>query len=275
MQTKKSETKEPKDRTAQLVAAREAKKIKLGLQSPRQRGDEKTRAALDWIYRWGWSSPSIIELVGGAQRSGLAARLVKRGFLQSTRTESGGAQAGVPATILTLTEAGQSELERNRTELMKYERDPHRIDQRLLRHDYLTQGATIKSINLGKIIGFKGVNEIKAKSAAGVKQPDGVWILPAGELLAVEVELNQKWDRDLDTFVHACILSLAAQGNEKARYQQIGIVSDSLAILKNYSKAFSAKEYRIWEKDKNKKWVSTRTNAVPAWVAGRVLCTQF
>jgi hypothetical protein len=94
-----------------LLAAHAVRVAKMNGKTPLQIGAEKTQTALNWVYRWGWSSPFTVDMLGGSARRGLAARLVKNGLLRSTRTQSGGAVRGVPAQILTLTETGQAEVE--------------------------------------------------------------------------------------------------------------------------------------------------------------------
>lgn len=261
----------PYDRTEQLQAARQVLATKLNGKSPRQRGAEKTNLALDWIYRWGWSSPRTIEQVGGAIRSGLAARLVKNGLLRSTRTESGGGVRGVPTAMLTLTELGLQEVERIRTELFPYELDPYRIRQDQLRHYQLAQTATANALARGAIAGFQTERELAEQSADGVKQPDILWHLPNGQRCAVEVELTAKWNRQLDQFVRGCLLSLAAPQGQRPRFDLIAVVSDSPAILSRYKAAFAAgATYHVWNKDAASRWVQGEAKKVPEWGPGRM-----
>ncbi len=44
----------------------------LGDRSPTEVGQRKIAEALLWEYRWGWSSPQVIDALSGAQRRGLA-----------------------------------------------------------------------------------------------------------------------------------------------------------------------------------------------------------
>lgn len=137
-----------------IQAAHTARALRLGGLSPRARGEEKVAEALDWIYRWGWASPQTIDGLSGAKRRGLSARLVRQGLLVATRTQAGGAGHGVPAQILTLSPTGQAEVERHRTELLPYSRDPYKIRQDQLRHYELTQRATANSLLSGSIAVF-------------------------------------------------------------------------------------------------------------------------
>ena len=203
-----------------LAKMRMARQEILNGQSPRERGDEKMRLALDWIYRWGYSSPKVIELIGGAARSGLSARLVKRGLLRSTRTESGGGLKGVPDVILTLTELGQQEIERVSNKLLQYDQDPYRVNQLKLRHDTLAQTATAKALTNGSIQDFRTERELAQRSQQGVKQPDVLWAMDDLRV-AVEIELTAKWDRLLDQFVDSCINALTSSNEKEPRFHQI------------------------------------------------------
>lgn len=135
------------ERKTQLAAASATMAAKFPGRSARQRGDDKQRQALDWVYRWGWASPGTIEKVGGAERSGLAARLVRRGLLEETRTACGGAHKGVPVKILTLTQDGLEEVERTRNVLLPYEFGGGRVRQDGLRKFQLAQTVTIQALN--------------------------------------------------------------------------------------------------------------------------------
>lgn len=256
---------------ASLAKAREAMQ---GI-SPRARGAEKTRAALEWIYRWGWSSPAILDLVTDGKRTGLSARLVRQKLITSTKTECGGGVKGIPIHMLTLTSLGREEVERLREDLLNYDNDPYRIDQSKLRHDQLAQRATANSLKNKTILDFKTPSELTAKSAKGVKQPDVLWIRPDKTRMGIEVELSAKWDRKLDEFVLGCVRSLHKNlANPKANeVDEIALVSDSRAILKRYAKAFTAGEdLTIWEKNARGYWNQQKTIAIPDLVTGKIQC---
>jgi len=259
--------------------ARAARRIVLGEVdggeriSPRQRGEQKAREALGWVYRWGWSSPSVLDGLAGTARRGLAARLVKAKLLRSTRTDSGGAQKGVPAFILTLTGDGLAEVEKYREDLLPYELDPYRIRQDQLRHYQLAQYATASTLSKKKITGFQTEKEIAEYSGENIKQPDIVWLLPTGHRVAVEVELSAKWGRDLDHFILSCLLSLLPkEKGGKPRYDYISVVTDSPAIEKRYKAAFEpGAAYGMWQKDARSRWEKTETRKVPEWAKGRMM----
>lgn len=259
-----------------LAAARSARATSLANKSPRERGDEKMRIALDWIYRWGWAAPTTLDLLAGTTGRGLGSRLVKRGLLARTRTQSGGGQKGVPAAILTLTQHGLEEIERVRDTLLAYELDPYRTRQDQLRHYQLTQIATARNLGKDAIQAFMTEKELAAQSKAGIKQPDTVWVLQSGAKVAVEVELSAKWARDLDQFVAATIQSLSPQADGKPRFDMAIVASDSPAIIRRYKAAFQpGATYQEWGKDVQRRWVVIRTLAVPAWVEAKVVCQSL
>ena len=269
--TAKVKTKSQVDRTLQLEKARDVLKIALAGKSPRARGDEKMRLALDWVYRWGWSSSSTLEIIGGANRSGLAARLVKRGLLRSTATENGGAQKGIPAAILTLTETGQQEVESFREDLIQYERDPYRIRQDQLRHYQIAQTATANALKLKTITGFMTELESLKKSKSGIKQPDIIWYTENGRM-GIEVELSAKWGRQMDQFIVSCIASLVG---DPPMLNEIAIISNSPAIIKRYKNEFKiGAKVNIWKKEiKEEKigdWKITETKTIPNSIEGKL-----
>lgn len=253
------------------AAARAALAAALDGKSPRQRGDEKTHRALDWVYRWGYSSAAVIDSLAGTCRSGLTARLAKRGLLVKTRTEAGYGFKNVPAHILTLSQLGLEEIERCSVEHIPYELDPYRVVQNQIRHMMSGQVATAKSLLAGQIADFETERQLAGKSASGKKQPDVCWILPDGGRVAIEIELTGKWKRDFDQFVVASVDSLVRRDGQPPRFARLVIVSDSPALIERYRKAFQpGASVGIWEKDDQRKWVQVRKQSLPAWIEGRV-----
>lgn len=259
---------------SRMTAAKAARTAALaGGKTPHQRGLEKMLVALDWIYRWGWASPSTIDLISGAAAHGLAARLVRRGLLIKTRTEAGGGLKGVPTWLLTLSVLGLQEVERQRKTLLPYECDPYRIRQEQLRHDQLAQSATARNLLDGKIESFQTEKELSQRSTKNTKQPDVLWRLPGGTLMGVEIELSAKWERDLDHFVLACLLALHPNAQGSSRFDQLALISDSRAIIERYSAALSAgARFRTWKKNDQRRWVIDQEKNVPEWINGRLLC---
>lgn len=255
---------EGKSRTA---AATAALPVALGGQSPRARGLEKMHQALGWIYRWGWSTPSVVDALAGSKAAGLASRLVRRGLLQRTRTESGGILQGVPACFLTLTDTGLLEIERFQNRQIEYELDPSRYRQALMRHDAIAQRRTLTNLKTGSIVDYRTEREIAQRSARGIKHPDVVWISDDGTQIAVEIELTAKWGRNLDEFIGGCLTALERRG-----FSAIVVCSDSPALLTRYKKAFqSGSPFHIWDKDAQRKWRVKEIKTVPQSVEEKMV----
>lgn len=249
---------------------------RLGDKSSREIGKEKALQVLHWVYRWGWTSPTTAGVVGNDNQNGLAARLVRRGFLNKTRTESGGGERGVPTYILTLTQLGIQEVERSfkdDQDLRPYNIDPFRVNQALLRHDHMAQSATATALKKKDIFHYESPSELGQRSADGIKQPDVIWF---GENLkmGIEVELTGKWGRELDQFVRGCLIALVSPNNgAPSRFTQIGIVSDAPAILNRYKKAFlPGARYSVWERDEHSRhWKKVSDSVVPSWIKGKIV----
>ena len=239
--------------------------------SARHRGKDKMRSALDWVYRWGWSSPGVVDILSGAQRRGLCAKLVKSGLLVETKTAAGAILENIPSKIVTLSERGITEAERFRESLLNYDTNPYKVNQALLRHDVTAQKATANSLVRGKIKDFATPRELAAKSDRDLKQPDVLWIMPDNRRMAIEVELTAKFERKLDEFVLRIIISLQSNNEKQPRFHQCTIVTDSDAILKRYKAAFTHNhKVSRWKKDSQSKWKIEQTWDVPDWVKGKM-----
>ena len=253
------------ERLAKMNAARAAKLVD---GNTRARGEEKIQLALSWVYRWGWTTPAILDTLVKS-RSSLGARMTKAGLLQRTRTKSGGAVRGVPQWILTLTELGLAEAEKHFStpdELLDYDTDPLRVNQANLRHNVLAQGSTAKNLASGFIVDYKTEAQMADKSLPNQKQPDALWIKKNGDKIAVEVELSAKWSRQLDQFILGCW-----NGLTENRFTQVWMISDSNAILVRYAEAVEAgASLNIWARDiKSRHWSVERIDKIPAGLKER------
>jgi len=257
------------ERLAELRA-----ELKAEGRSTRQMGKERIYFALDWIYRWGWSSPSIIDGTTGATRRGLCAKLVRASLLIETKTAAGRILEDLPGKIVTLSDEGLAHVEKHKQEqeLMDYPLNPYKVNQSLLRHDLLSQKATLKNLLDGKIQSFKTPRELAAKSQPGVKQPDVLWINEGGRRIAVEVELTAKFARKLDDFVWSVVLGLSQVGDREPLFDRCIVVSDSDAIVRRYRAAFQpgATVHR-WIKNNQSHWKIEKTLNVPEYIQGKML----
>lgn len=275
-----SEDRNTSERTA---AAREAARAKLEAagKNSRQVGQEKALAALTWIYRWGWSTPTVVDLVAGSGRRGLCSRLEKRGLLTSHPTPSGSGLKGVPASVAVLTEDGVAEVEAVLADqqIMPYPTHPERdIPWRQLRHDVLVQLWTARRLTDGKITGYRTPRELAGRpSASLVKQPDAVWRLPGGQAAAVELELTAKKDREL----HQAALSLInairpAETGEKGPFDLVAILSHSQAILDRWRRMLTpGTTLTLYKREASRHWKPDGKAKVPDWVRGHIILQKI
>ncbi len=267
----------PEIKAARLAEAKA--KLKQTGKTPRQIGRDRIYEAVAWVYKWGWTSPLIIDAMTGAQRRGFCAKLVRAGLLKETRTKSGGIVEDVPSKIITLSDEGialsEKQLERDE-DFLHYVRDPYRVNQEHLRHDLLAQRATLKNLMAGKIIGFSTPAQMAQKSQKNIKQFDALWHQKDGSFVGVEVELSAKYDRRLDQFVWSIVQSLMPRNGKPPAVRRVLIVSDADAILNRYQLALEpGKSVGIWVRDAQSHWKLQRNERVPEEIRGMVLCKRI
>jgi hypothetical protein len=214
--------------------------------TPREAGSEKNLKALELVYRWGFSSPTLIDFYSSPNRRGVCSRLISQGYLNEHFTDSGGGIAGLPNKIITLSEKGlEFVCERTSLPLRPYK---DRINFKKLRHDILVQRLTLLMQFQSKIDDYKTPAEIAQRSEKYVKEHDAIWLYPDGSKAGFELELSAKWDRDFDDFIGKCVVSWLAG-------HKIVIGTTSKAIKERYSKALDGgQSYRLWEKSVNGHW---------------------
>ena len=244
----------------------------LGGQSPNARAAEKRRKCVSWLYRWGYSTSSILARVVGTQGS-VTKQLLKAGLVVATRTEAGGIIKGTPVFYYTLSDLGVQEAEYLAERLLRYpELERYRVNQRQMRHDLIAQTATIDALSLGTICDYRTDRQLDDNGGrAGFKRPDVVWFLPSGAQIAIEVELSAKWDRQLDEFLGRTISSMTPAGDQPARFERVAIVTDSPAIGRRYQLAMKpSAPYGVWTRDQHSRWHVSETRRVPDWLRERV-----
>lgn len=240
---------------SRTAVARAALAKKLGGMSPLEKGRERERTALEWIYRWGWASSTTLELLVDTKRSGLALRLIKNKLMISTDTE-GITKKYVPGAYLTLTKQGHEQIE-DQLELGLDYSPNERPNLANLKHDEIVQRRTASALVHGAIKGYVTEKEMADKYRDGIKNPDVLWIFKDGTKAAIEVELTQKFGRDLDVFVRSNIISLLKKERDAHSPDFIYIITTNLTLRKNYERAFApGAPYFKWFKDKDKnRWV--------------------
>lgn len=245
-------------------------RLYLGGRSTKYRQAEKERDVIAWVYEHGASSADLIRQVARQEARGYANKLVRRGLLTATLTEGGGFVRGVPKAFYTLTELGLAEAERHVAVPMKYvELEPSKVPQRLLRHNFIAQQVTWDMRRFNICTKFLSDRRLSLRMAGKTKRPDAVWFMFDESKVGVEVELTSKWDRDLDAFV-AGIIDLMCEEDQSIKLDEYRIFSDSPQLLENYKKAMApGMPLRRWEKSPLGKWVVSRIEQVPDWLAQR------
>lgn len=266
-----------------LVEARAVALEKAGM-SARDLGRARAGRALGWVYRWGWTTPSLIDrFFGNPNRRGLAARLVKKGLLIETACETWGDTRGTPAKFMTLSEAGISEVERtllDENDLINYQRDPFKHRQSLFKHGFLAQLATLQQLQAGQILDYETESMAATASQAGIKQHDVIWITEKNRI-GIEVELSAKWDRKLDMFVTASLksLGLIRYGTpipEEKKVSSIILLTDSDAIVKRYASAFKpGNTIPFWSKNKYGKYETNQSLEISDKITGRFMVKKI
>lgn len=259
--------------TRDTAAAREAATTALAGHSPRELGAKKRLAALRWVYRWGWSTAQIIDLVAARGRRGFAARLLRQGLLDAHPCEATGGVRGVPAQVLTLTPAGVEEIEPHLhdAQLLGYPRQATSlIIWRQLRHDVLVQHATAKAWVAEGIEAFRTPRELQKQSIKGQKQPDAVWH-KAGRVVALELELSVKVGREFDQTILALLSVLGRLPGHQKLYDDVMLLSSSAAIITRYQRALQpGARLQLWERDAARRWEPQGNLQVPEGAIKRI-----
>ncbi|MCW0235742.1 MAG: hypothetical protein OJJ21_19230 [Ferrovibrio sp.] len=184
--------------------------------TPREKGAEKAAQALDWMYRWGWTTSSVIATLAGTGRnSALAARLAKNGWAKRQPIRIVSSFHLTPTDILSITPEGVAELVALRGEL-PFSRQgsvSKRVVKKNVTHDLLVQKLTLMYMGrwpgsenedlpegYGPVTEFTTAHQL-GEATLGEKIPDAIWCTESGHMLAIELELSPKYGRELDQFI--------------------------------------------------------------------------
>lgn len=230
------------------ILLQERRKEVLGSLSPNQYAKKREYQLLRFVWKWGFSSKVILQRLSESSRHGIVNRLVKNGLLVETKTESG----APVASFFTLTENGLAEVERQADRLHFYPYlDPYKVRQNTLRHDLMAQSYTVKNGLSGQVKKYDTPLTMRAMSAPNVKEPDCVWEMTNGEVIALEIELTKKWERDFDDFRLKVVNAL----ENNSRYSQFYLITDSAAIAEAYKEGMKPGTLvSVWKKNVHGKW---------------------
>ena len=252
-------------------ATREGLRAALGEMTPRQKGAEKAAQALDWVYRFGWSSSTVLgNIAGTGRRSALGSRLARNGWLRRQPIRISSSYRVTPTDILTITPLGVAELTALKGELPWSHNGAvaHRVVKKNVVHDLLVQKVTLQYMGkwpdevpdeciseyYGLVTKFVAEHQF-GESTSRVKRPDVIWRMSGGLRLAVEVELSPKYGRELDQFIAGHV---RMQQSDDDSVHGLVVFFASEAALDRYTAAMShgslIRDW-LWDKDQ-REWYS-------------------
>lgn len=223
----------------------------------RQRGEEKERQVLEWVYRWRWVAPSLIPQIVGAKSKALGPKLVRQGYLCEVTTHAGTVGNGYPEKLLFLTKEGRARLIELGFEA-QYDFAISKIfNAANLKHDSIVQRLTLNWLQAapsGVYREYTTPAELKFVPAEyiGHKRPDALWIQQdsygAHETLALELELNPKHRDRLMGFINGCLsMRHALQPMVKA---VVVVALADKAVLRSYAARVAPGQTRaVWDND--------------------------
>lgn len=209
-----------------LAAATAARQKKMMGKTPHERAAEKIQACVDWLWRWGWSTPEILKRVSGAAQP-IAPKLESLGYCKKTRIASGGF-LGRPQFAITLTPDGIAKANYPENFEANYS-DKIRANQ--IEHDLSVQHVVLKLLHGGAIQDYTPARLLEGRHS---KIPDAL-LLSGNFKIALEVENEEKTQTKFDLFATRLINFLQESENH-----MVMILSDRSGVLKNYTRKLQA-----------------------------------
>lgn len=210
--------------------------------TPRQASEHKKKTVLLWLLMWGFSSSEIVRQVLGVRETGYIASLVKLGLVRvvDIHTLLGG-------TAYMLTQQGLEQALAYGEHAVRYELNPNKIQPRLAKHHMAVQKVVAAIPNRLACLPERLIGELDKQ---GVKRPDALVLIDGAELrwVAIEVELSQKWGRDLDLAMGGNL-----RGLQEWKVACVLYVTQSQLVVNAYQEHL-AKPLQVWEKN-GMRWV--------------------
>lgn len=198
--------------------------------SPREVGAERARAALTWLRRWGWSSPTVLDTLTRSTRRGLVARLERAKMVESIEIDFYSiAIAPLPKKLVKLTEMGQQVAESFCSKVKTIYDDIARPKPQQLLHDVKVQEIAAKYVAEGAELVYSAP-ELNRFVKSG-KIPDAV-VSRDGKKIAIELELTKKRDDEFYFGIEALCESM-----KNKRFNSYTIYCGSAAIAERYKTA--------------------------------------
>lgn len=229
-------------------------------QNATDRFEEKVNTALLWIWQWHYSTPKLIDMLvsqrNNARSTDFIQKLEKHGLVTCRDSGLRGLK-NLPTKLVFLTRSGLDQAMLNSDKQFK----PcltTKFDSKYLDHHLTVQKLTLDNMRAGKLVDFIPETQIPAGHDVA-KIPDAIWLLKNGHsnektVVAVELELTQKYDRAFDMF---CSESYKALNLEI--YNSLIVISRSKPLLLRYSQTLRPDgQVNNWYKDKNGTWAKGR-----------------
>ena len=227
--------------------------------SPLGRAREKQRIALEWIYFWGFSTETILNIITNSHRRGLGEALKARGLVhkiplftkQNLLSNESRSAYSLTEDGLYLAQEYLSRaifLEYNTSEPMRM------IRQQQVQHELLLQKVIASLYSDDSLLRFYSTREMEKRQNELYKVPDAVIVhkTPLGiEETAIEIELSAKYRRDLDEFRSGHIFSIE---NCEATWSRVAIVSPNEHLLSHYKSSVKPDTpVQMWHKNSSSK----------------------
>lgn len=201
--------------------------------SPREVGAERARAALTWLRRWGWSSPTVLDTLTRSTRRGLVARLERAKMVEAIEIDFYSiAIAPLPKKLVKLTEMGQQVAETFCSNIKTIYDDIARPKPQQLLHDVKVQEIAAKYVAEGAELVYSAP-ELNRFVKPG-KIPDAV-VAVDGKRIALELELTKKREDEFYFGIEALCKSL-----ESKKFDSYIIFCGSASIKERYRSALVA-----------------------------------
>lgn len=210
---------------------------------PRDMSYANETKIIEWIHNWGFSTQRILTSLQGLTRSRTLQTIEKQGKILREPT-----YLTFPRFVYKLSEFGVSIAEARLEKPIRYaELNNKKVATSLFMRDLYAQSLTLSAGLLGVCRDYATSRTILAggELPEKTKTPNAIWICsePQHSTIALEVVMNQEFDKGLDNFFGRIIESI-----ESGEVAQCLIVTQSRATHRNYTQALKAKSFTIWKK---------------------------
>ena len=233
--------------------------------------NQRKIAALDWIRRYGFSFPTIIDQIDGGKTKKLTEKIIRDSFVKKTKVFAPYQTEDAPKYFLTLTLNGLRLINQINDYFFDYKEIKRKIKLDEIPHSFITQNLTINALNAHKIKNFITEKEIGRSSEPNKKEPDCIWVIETGKKVGLEVELSRKNGNRLGHFVYGCLKAIK---ENELDYILIFGIKDNL--LKTYQSAFEpGKIFHEYEMSGRDNYLKGREFQIDQFFAGRVVCVKY